>query len=172
NSESSSTAARRKATEKSVDEQHAKKIRIFMLKKGIEEECGANYKHDGGTSNMKFHLRTKHGILGPDDLIQDSNKRQLQIDKMIRKVIWDGVERIACFAHTFQLTVTQRGKATSVPVQLFDSDDHPLSEFVDYDMLTSDEFEEGATNIEDEMSSENESFEDDNSDDTNVQQSA
>ncbi|CAG8518411.1 8805_t:CDS:2, partial [Cetraspora pellucida] len=113
NKESSSTAAKRKTTEKSVDEQHVKKIwvniinpvvnksyvwkyfqtenehdfcKIFMLKKGIEEECGANYKHDEGTSNMKFYLRTKHGILGPDDLIQDSNKQQLQIDKMIRKV--------------------------------------------------------------------------------------
>ncbi|CAG8602956.1 10358_t:CDS:1 [Cetraspora pellucida] len=83
NSESSSTAARRKATEKFVNEQHAKKIqvnitnpvvnksyvwkyfqtknerdfcKIFVLKKGIEEECGANYKHDRGISNMKFHL--------------------------------------------------------------------------------------------------------------------
>ncbi|CAG8643055.1 3429_t:CDS:2, partial [Cetraspora pellucida] len=85
NSESSSTAARRKATEKSTENEHDF-CKIFMLKKGIEKKCRANYKHDRENNNMKFHLRTKHGILGPDNLIQGSNKQQLQIDKIIRKV--------------------------------------------------------------------------------------
>ncbi|CAG8760961.1 11391_t:CDS:1, partial [Cetraspora pellucida] len=60
--------------------------KIVVLKKGVEDECGTDYKHDGRTSNMKFHLRTKHRILGRNDLDQNPNKCQLQIDKMIRKV--------------------------------------------------------------------------------------
>ncbi|CAG8795977.1 15466_t:CDS:1, partial [Cetraspora pellucida] len=60
--------------------------KIVVLKKGVEDECGTDYKHDGGTSNMKFHLQTKHGILGPNDLKSNPSKRQLQINEMIRKV--------------------------------------------------------------------------------------
>ncbi|CAI2162800.1 3591_t:CDS:1 [Funneliformis geosporum] len=61
------------------------KIIIFL--KGEEVECKRNYKHDGGTGNMKQHLQTKHGISSPDDLQLNSNEKiQTHIDKMIRKV--------------------------------------------------------------------------------------
>src|SRR6185437_15616606 len=62
--------------------------KIIILKKGKEEECGTNYKYDTGTGNMKLHLRVKHGILGPDDLEQNLDKKhQLRIDQMVRKVM-------------------------------------------------------------------------------------
>ncbi|CAG8491184.1 1557_t:CDS:2, partial [Cetraspora pellucida] len=87
------TAARRKTIDETAEEKSVKKIRvnitdpIIVLKKGQEEVCGTNYKYNTRTRNMKLHLRAKHGILGSNDLKQDTDKKhQLHIDKMVRKV--------------------------------------------------------------------------------------
>ena len=50
--------------------------KIIVFKQGEEVECGTNYKHDGGTGNMKIHLQSVHGIiLGLDDSKSNSSSR-------------------------------------------------------------------------------------------------
>ncbi|CAG8500401.1 13221_t:CDS:1 [Cetraspora pellucida] len=62
--------------------------KIIVTKKGVETECRRKYKHDGGTENMKLHLRSVHGIFGPNELQSNlDEKHQLTIAQMFKKVI-------------------------------------------------------------------------------------
>ncbi|RIB11747.1 hypothetical protein C2G38_2202635 [Gigaspora rosea] len=112
NSEFSSTAVRKKTAEEpkkqkkiqvNITKQADKKLlsyvwdyfevkngcgicKIVVLKKGIENICGTDYKHDSGTSNMKFHLQTMHRILGPND-INPNPTEWLVMDSLLFNIV-------------------------------------------------------------------------------------
>ena len=61
--------------------------KIVVLLGDKEVECQKSLKHNGGTGNMKSHLRSKHKIYGPNNAEQNLKKtNQLCIDEIVRKV--------------------------------------------------------------------------------------